>query len=373
MNTNHDISSSKTHAHVGLPTTQVPAAQRVPSAGSLRQRGSSKRNPSQNPHPKGKKHHPDRHKEEEPSQNVSAIEQRLAKAVHTKKLDLSLPVHIRAPPEPPVRGQPLHIQPFQIFPTIVIKHVDQGHHLTELWLTNHHLGSLPAEIAVFTKLRVLGLAGNAITTLPEELGNLKDLEALYLDKNYLRTLPAKIVFPTKLRELRLDNNELSYFPVQITKLRLLNRLGLSHNQLKTLPEEIHRLRNLVELDLDYNQLEADLPDGFLALQRLTRIGLEGNFLAERPAVLDRLPSLSYIRLNGNRAKRFLLPKDGVVGSTRQLLVVPKRHDGYFQCVEIDNNKETERSEQSSTNHRSLEGLVPCRDQNILNMLAYYTL
>ncbi|KAG7390562.1 hypothetical protein PHYPSEUDO_007502 [Phytophthora pseudosyringae] len=369
MNALHDTTANKTHnsntaaTHVGSHAN--PVAHRAPSAGSLRPRGSSKRNQNQNQ--KSKKHQSDGHDalKVELSANGSAMEQRLATAVRTKRLDLSLPRHAHAPPEP--------LQPFQTFPSMIVEHVNRGHYLTELWLTNHHLGHLPADIAVFTKLRVLGLAGNALTTLPEELCHLVALEALYLEKNRLQTLPSRVAFPPKLRELRLDNNQLSFFPIQITKLRLLNRLSLSHNQLKALPEQIHRLRNLVELDLDFNRLDADLPDGFAALQRLERIGLEGNFLAERPAVLNRLPALSYIRLSGNRSKQFLpSTNDTGIGSTRQLLAVPKRHDGYFQCVESGNKSEDAlAAEQRSENHRTLKGLIPCRNQNIMNTLAYY--
>ncbi|KAJ8578037.1 hypothetical protein ON010_g1167 [Phytophthora cinnamomi] len=277
----HNSTSTAAHANShGSPTF---GTHRPPSAGSLRPRGSSKRNQI----PKARKNQLETNDsfkaEEQTPASGSAVEKRLAAAVRSKRLDFSLPRQNLAPSEPPA---------FQIFPTVVVDHVKQGHILTELWLTNHHVGSLPAEIAVFTKLRVLGLAGNALTTLPAELCQLTALEALYLEKNRFQTLPTKVAFPPQLRELRLDNNQLSVFPAQLTKLRLLNRLGLSNNQLKTLPEEIHRLRNLVELNLDYNRLDADFPDGFAALQRLERLGLEGNFLAERPVILDRLPVLS---------------------------------------------------------------------------------
>ncbi|ETI36291.1 hypothetical protein F441_17435 [Phytophthora nicotianae CJ01A1] len=356
MNVHHATKKThNSHTHVDSHGTQPSVAQR---AGL---RGSSKRNPNQ----KAKKHQPDGHDalKVELSVNGSVVEQRLASAVRTKRLDLSLPRHAQALLE--------HIQSFHIFPAMIIDHVNRGHHLTELWLTNHHLDCLPAEIAVFNKLRVLGLAGNALAVLPDELSQLTDLEALYLEKNRLRTVPIKVTFPPKLRELRLDNNQLSTFPTQITKLRLLNRLGLSHNQLKSIPEQIHRLRNLVELDLDYNRIDSDLPDGFAALQRLERVGLEGNFLAERPAILDRLPVMSYIRLSGNRSKQFLPMTDNIeVGATRQLLAVPKRHDGYFQCVESSTKIHGKEFGEHNENCQPLEGLVPCRDQNILNTLMY---
>ncbi|KAF4149734.1 Leucine rich repeat [Phytophthora infestans] len=353
-------STKKTHnsfANVDSHISQVVAAR-------TGIRGSSKRNPNQKP----KKHQPDGHDalKMELRANGELMEQRLATAVRTKRLDLSLPRNALV--------SSVYIQHFQILPATIIEHVNRGHHLTELWLTNHRLGSLPADISVFSKLRVLGLAGNALTALPEELNQLSDLEALYLEKNQLRTVPIKVTFPPKLRELRLDYNQLTSFPTQITKLRLLNRLGLSHNQLKAVPEQIHRLRNLVELDLDYNRIDCGLPDGVAELQRLERIGLEGNFLSEKPAVLDRLPVLSYIRLSGNRAKQFLSTDKSIdTGASRRFVAVPKRHDGYFQCIQsstkIHENEDGDIFEHNQ-NRRILDGLVPCRDQNILNALTY---
>ncbi|KAF1781121.1 Leucine-rich repeat domain, L domain-like [Phytophthora cactorum] len=161
------------------------------------------------------------------------LERRLTSAVRTKRLDLSLPRQAQALPEPPVRNQSLHIQPFQIFPVMIIEHVNRGHHLTDFGFKPPLC--LPAELSVFTKLRVLGLAGNALTTLPEGLNQLTDLE-LCLEKNRLRTVPVK---------------------------------GHSHpscvnysQPTKTVPEQIHLLRNLVELDLDYNRIMVTYPMGF---------------------------------------------------------------------------------------------------------------
>ncbi|RLN72074.1 hypothetical protein BBJ28_00012434 [Nothophytophthora sp. Chile5] len=274
------------------------------------------------------------------------------------------------------RAQAAHVAVYRIFPSGILQQELEGHHLTELWLTNHHLNHLPPEIAVFAKLRVLGLAGNALTALPDGLAELNALEALYLERNKLQTLPVTVAFPPQLRDLRLDSNQLSVFPMQITKLRLLNRLGLSHNQLKSLPTQIQRLRNLMELDLDYNRLD-DLPKGFAALQSLERLGLEGNCLAMRPSVLDRLPALTYVRLSGNRSAGFLSTTDGVgSGSANQLVAVPRRQDGYFQCMEgyrvLKGDKGEAASDREQQERRVLKGLVPCRDQNLLNVETYRT-
>uniref|UniRef100_K3WYP4 Uncharacterized protein n=1 Tax=Globisporangium ultimum (strain ATCC 200006 / CBS 805.95 / DAOM BR144) TaxID=431595 RepID=K3WYP4_GLOUD len=158
-----------------------------------------------------------------------------------------------------------------------------GHQLRELWLTNHHIGVLPLEIVhCGASLRVLGLGGNAISSLPDELSSLTGLEALYLEKNRIVTVSTSLQFPPKLRDLRLDGNLLTVFPLPITRLRLLNRLGLSHNQISEVPREIRRLLNLVELDLDYNCIRSEhLPQQeMVTLKNLARLGLERNYLDE---------------------------------------------------------------------------------------------
>lgn len=260
--------------------------------------GSSKRNPK----PRKQQDNRDGLKQKA---GVSVLDQRLNKAIKTKRLDLSLPrVQMSS-------ATATTLQSFQILPPVILEHELLHLNLAELWLTNHHLSTLPPEIAVLKKLRVLGLAGNVLTALPEGLSQLTALEALYLEKNCLQVIPAKVAFPAQLRDLRLDSNQLAIFPMQVTKLRLLNRLGLSHNLLKALPEQVQRLRNLVELDLDYNRLSAALPDGFASLQRLERLGLEGNYLDEKPRVLDSLPVLSYVRLSGNR-DRFRVERTGTI-------------------------------------------------------------
>ncbi|KAF1781130.1 Leucine-rich repeat domain, L domain-like [Phytophthora cactorum] len=348
MNTHYDAVAKKIHNSHTHVDSQASVAQR---AGL---RGNSKRNQNQ----KARKHQPDGHDTIKVvlSASGSTLERRLTSAVRTKRLDLSLPRQAQALPEPPVRNQSLHIQPFQIFPVMIIEHVNRGHHLTELWLSNHHLGCLPAELSVFTKLRVLGLAGNALTTLPEGLNQLTDLEVLCLEKNRLRTVPVKVAFPPKLRELRLDSNQLSTFPTQITKLRLLNRLGLSHNQLRLYLSKFIYFAILWSSTWTTIASMVTYPMGLQLFKDWKELGLK------RPAILDRLPVLSYIRLSGNRAKQFLPTTNSIeMGSTRQLLAVPKRHDGYFQCVESSNkiHNEDGGTAKQNENQRYLEGLVPC--------------
>lgn len=312
-------------------------------------------------------------------------EKRLFAARKTKRLDLSRTSSSCGVPSFPIA--------YQCFPRQVLLHAQMGHHLTELWLTNHHIGTLPPDIGqCCASLRVLGLGGNALTSLPEEVRDLTSLEALYLENNRFQTIPASLGLPPKLRDLRLDGNMLTVFPPPITKLRLLNRLGLSRNQIREVPREIRRLLNLVELDLDYNLIGPEhLPQQeMVVLKKLERLGLEGNRLDERALEFTkRTPALVFLRISGNRSVSKGSEDGG--GSVEQYTSdgpsVPVRHDGYFQCTQgyrvrsdtttdsIVTAAEGADSTLPSTSDRTTgprlsEGLVPCREQNMVNAEAY---
>src|SRR5258708_5771276 len=75
----------------------------------------------------------------------------------------------------------------------------------------------------------LDLSHLGLTTLPPEIGQLKDLTELDLMLNQLTTLPP-----------------------EIGQLTALTKLDLMMNQLTTLPPEIGQLTALTHLDLDSN-------------------------------------------------------------------------------------------------------------------------
>lgn len=87
--------------------------------------------------------------------------------------------------------------------------------LTEIDLSGSDLLTLPSNLEIFTKVRILELSNNLLRELPESIGKLKEL-----------------------RELRLDHNFLEYLPNSITNLTNLTKLTLRSNQLKELPELI---------------------------------------------------------------------------------------------------------------------------------------
>lgn len=78
----------------------------------------------------------------------------------------------------------------------------------ELDLRNCYLTSLPKEIGNLKNLRELSVGFNDLTSIPKEIGNLKKLEYLHLHENKLTELPAEIYALPKLEELHLEFNPL---------------------------------------------------------------------------------------------------------------------------------------------------------------------
>ena len=87
----------------------------------------------------------------------------------------------------------------------------------------------------------LDLSGYAMTTLPEEIGQLTNLEFLELSNNKLQYLPEEIGKLVKLKELNLDGNEITSLPEEaIMKLKNLEKVSLMRNPITNETLEILR-------------------------------------------------------------------------------------------------------------------------------------
>jgi Leucine-rich repeat (LRR) protein len=84
----------------------------------------------------------------------------------------------------------------------------------------------------------LSLAGLGLSTVPEEVWQLKQLQKLNLYNNNLETLPEAIGNLELLKYLKLERNQLRELPASLGNLKLLEQLDLRTNQLKELPEEL---------------------------------------------------------------------------------------------------------------------------------------
>jgi len=171
--------------------------------------------------------------------------------------------------------------------------------LTSLYLGDSQLTTLPTQISELKNLTYLNLDGNQLTTLPAQIGELKNLESLSLYGNQLTTLPPQIGGLKNLTWLGLNKNQLTTLPPQIGELNNLTSLQLWSNQLVILPIQIVELKNLTELYLSGNQLTS-LPAQIGELKNLISLYLGGNQLTSLPAQIAALKNLARLDLSNNQ-------------------------------------------------------------------------
>ncbi|MGB7957651.1 MAG: leucine-rich repeat domain-containing protein [Minisyncoccia bacterium] len=108
-------------------------------------------------------------------------------------------------------------------------------------LRHQGLTAIPASVFQMSNLVLLNLAGNNLTSVPPEIGNLKDLQVLYLNQNpQITSLPDVFGNLTDLKMLSLFGDGLTTIPPSIMNLTGLKYLGLSGNPIP--PTTIVQLR-----------------------------------------------------------------------------------------------------------------------------------
>ena len=178
---------------------------------------------------------------------------------------------------------------------------------TELDLSKKNITTLPPEIGSLKDLTTLNLSYNLLISLPAQIGDLKNLNTLYLNNNHLKSVPPEIGNLKNLSALQLKSNQLSSLPPEIGDLSSLTMLNLNDNYLSSLPLEIGNLKNLTWLYLAYNALTS-LPVTFRNLKDLTTVWLTANQLTHMPD-LTGLTRLMRLDLSENQICK--LPKEAL--------------------------------------------------------------
>ena len=148
-----------------------------------------------------------------------------------------------------------------------IPEVTQMTHLTELWLSNNLLKSLPG-IQNLQNLTLLALDGNGLTDVPTEICQLSGLSTLILSRNQLSSLPNELKNLNILQNLFLDDNKFTTFPDIIGRMEntaprrticlpSIARISICKNSLRKISPNLANLRALGELHLADNPLDED--------------------------------------------------------------------------------------------------------------------
>ena len=102
------------------------------------------------------------------------------------------------------------------------------------------LTELPADFVAVVKrhnphITELDLTSNSLTTLPDDLAELKYLRVLRVKYNKLAAIPEAVVALQQLATLDVAGNRLTALPDDLAKLQALHDLDVSGNRLKQVP------------------------------------------------------------------------------------------------------------------------------------------
>ncbi|RZL33441.1 MAG: protein kinase [Rubrivivax sp.] len=145
--------------------------------------------------------------------------------------------------------------------------------LEVLDLSGNELEDLPPDLPRLHRLKVIFCANNRFTRLPEVLGRCAALEMVGFKANRIVEVPAAAL-PPRLRWLILTDNDITALPDELGR-RPLQKVALAGNRLAALPASFAACETLELLRISANQLDG-LPDGLLALPRLTWLAHGGN-------------------------------------------------------------------------------------------------
>ena len=174
------------------------------------------------------------------------------------------------------------------FPTEILSLADT---LEILDLSNNQLTSIPDEIKQLKKLKIIFASNNLFETLPESLGQCENLEMVGFKANNIKHVPAGSL-PIKLRWLILTDNQLTRLPDTLGERSRLQKLALAGNQLTQLPANLSQLTNLELVRISANQL-TECPDQLLALPKLAWLAFSGNPFTHTNIEIQSVPLVPY--------------------------------------------------------------------------------
>lgn len=177
----------------------------------------------------------------------------------------------------------LHELPREVF--------DLADSLEVLNLSQNQLSSLPDDLGQLKKLRILFASDNQFTHLPAVLGECPQLSMIGFKANQIEAVdPA--AFPALLRWLILTDNRIAALPASLGRCDRLQKLMLSGNRLSHLPETMANCSRLEMIRLASNAFQA-LPDWLLQLPRLSWVAFAGNPCSPWREVSPARPAISW--------------------------------------------------------------------------------
>ncbi|XP_037947426.1 leucine-rich repeat-containing protein 40-like [Teleopsis dalmanni] len=133
--------------------------------------------------------------------------------------------------------------------------------ITQMWclqkldLTHNDLLFLPEDIGLMRKLEFIYLQHNDMRSLPD-FESCEELQELYAANNYLKKIPEKFCETQRhLKILDLADNQITVIPDEIGLLHSLTRLNVANNNISKLPYSLAKLGHLVNLQVEGNPIK----------------------------------------------------------------------------------------------------------------------
>jgi len=173
------------------------------------------------------------------------------------------------------------------FPLEILSLADS---LEILDLSNNQLTSLPEELTQLKKLKIIFASNNLFKTLPEVLGRCQNLEMVGFKSNSINQVPENSL-PPKLRWLILTDNKIEVLPESLGERPQLQKLALAGNCLTHLPDNLSKLHKLELVRISANQLK-QCPTQLLSLPKLAWFAFAGNPFSQSNINIESVPVVS---------------------------------------------------------------------------------
>lgn len=146
---------------------------------------------------------------------------------------------------------------------------------------------------------------NLIWQFPPHVFAMPLLRVLDLDQNKIEEIPTGISIPSggsRLEELYLSHNKITSIPDEIFQLKNVTCLWMSNNQISTaIPSGFGMMTKLEELDLELNYFVGSIPSEIFNLASLQTLYLHDNALSGTLSPsFSQMSSLAILDLDTNR-------------------------------------------------------------------------
>ena len=120
-----------------------------------------------------------------------------------------------------------------------------GRTLIFLDLSFNALTTLPEDVGDLFQLKELNISCNKITLLPESLGKLVKLKKFIANGNKIAEIPTTIGKCIHLTDLVFSENKLTHLPIEVACCKKLEILRLQNNYLLSIPSELGALKETI--------------------------------------------------------------------------------------------------------------------------------